>query len=517
VHHRIIARNIFSTWIGYVSTLLIGFLLSPFIVHHLGTTGYGVWTLIVSLTGYFGMLDLGLRQSVGRFVAHHVALDDSESVNRTLSTAIAMLAGGGLVVLLATGFLVANFSTAFRIEHAYETSARIALLIAGIQICIALPMSVFSTILMSLERFDIMTGVTVTGAIIRATLVVVLLKMGYGLPALATVTLVVSSCEYTAGMIWAKALYSPLRLAWRYVDLSTARELFGFGLYRFLWIISNQVIFYTDSVVIGMLLSVSAITYYAIAGSLINYARNLVAFPTDTFFPAASRLHAKNDKAGLRELQILGSQIDLLIGLPLCVGLLFFGRPFISLWMGKEYASSWYILAILTIPQFTSMSQYISGQILLGMARHKMLAYLAMAEAATNLALSIILIRQFGVIGVAWGTAIPHLISTGVILPLYTLRAIGLDSTEYFLRAYQRPVLCAVPFAFICYGVIRFAEPSSWLLLAFEVAFVCGCFGIMVYFWCLTPSRRVWIRHRAWNLFSGPAVSAGVQVGPRRD
>lgn len=507
----------FSTWLGYVSTLLIGFLLSPFIVHHLGATGYGVWTLIVSLTGYFGMLDLGLRQSVGRFVARYVGLEDSESVNRTLSTAVAMLAAGGVVVLIATGVLIANFSTAFRVEHSYQASAKIALLIAGIQICVALPMSVFSTILMSHERFDIMTGVTVTGAIIRATSVVVLLNMGYGLAALAAVTLVVSSCEYTAGVIWAKILYPALRPSWRYVDFSTAKELFGFGLYRFLWIISNQVIFYTDSVVIGMFLNVSAITYYAIAGSLINYARNLVSFPTDTFFPATSRLHAKNDMAGLRELQILGSKIDVLIGLPLCVGLLFFGKQFISLWMGKEYASSWHILAVLIIPQFTSMSQYISGLTLLGMGRHKILAYLAMAEAFTNLVLSIILIRQFGVIGVAWGTAIPHLISTAVIIPLYTLRALELDPAEYFRQAYLRPVLCALPFALICYGVTRFAEPSSWLLLAFEVAFVCGCFGGMVYLWCLTPSQRLWIRQRPWNVFSGASVPAEAQVGPGRD
>src|ERR1019366_9982088 len=75
---RTITRNVLSTWSGYVATLLIGFFLAPFIVHRLGNTGYGVWTLVVSLTGYFGLLDLGLRQSVGRFVAHHVALQDHD-------------------------------------------------------------------------------------------------------------------------------------------------------------------------------------------------------------------------------------------------------------------------------------------------------------------------------------------------------------------------------------------------------------------------------------------------------
>jgi len=37
-------------------TMVVGFLMSPFVVHHLGNTGYGIWTLILSFCGYFGML-----------------------------------------------------------------------------------------------------------------------------------------------------------------------------------------------------------------------------------------------------------------------------------------------------------------------------------------------------------------------------------------------------------------------------------------------------------------------------
>ena len=58
---RVILRNIFSNWTGYLITILVGFFLAPFVLHHLGNTGYGVWTLVLSLTGYFGLLDLGIR------------------------------------------------------------------------------------------------------------------------------------------------------------------------------------------------------------------------------------------------------------------------------------------------------------------------------------------------------------------------------------------------------------------------------------------------------------------------
>src|SRR4051794_39070442 len=107
MHLKTILRNILSTWAGYVVTLLVGFVLAPIIVHRLGSTRYGVWTLVVSLTGYFGILDLGLRQSVGRFVARYMALQDEENVNRTISNAIAMLGAAGVLGFLGT--VIANF------------------------------------------------------------------------------------------------------------------------------------------------------------------------------------------------------------------------------------------------------------------------------------------------------------------------------------------------------------------------------------------------------------------------
>ena len=53
-----VLRNIFSNWASYLVTAVVGFFLAPYVVHQLGNTGYGLWTLVLSLTGYFGLLTL---------------------------------------------------------------------------------------------------------------------------------------------------------------------------------------------------------------------------------------------------------------------------------------------------------------------------------------------------------------------------------------------------------------------------------------------------------------------------
>lgn len=509
MHLRVILRNIFSNWASYLVTAVIGFLMSPVVVHSLGNTGYGLWTLVLSLTGYFGLLDLGIRSSVGRFVVRHLALNDQEKVNRTVSTAGAILAAGGILALLATLVVLQFFFASFKIEPGYEASGRMAFLITGINMACILPMSIFSAVLIALERYDILSGITISAELLRATLVVTSLKLGYGLVALASIALLITVLQYSAMAFSAKALHRPLKLSPALIDRSTFRELFGFGIYRFIWIVAGQLIFYSDSVVIGIFLGAGFITSFAIAGSLINYGRSVVSLVTDTLVPTAARLDAKQDLAGLQKLLIVGTRMAMIVAFPICIGLLFLGKQFIGLWMGKSYVGAAVFLTVLTIPQFGSLSQYVSALILAGMAKHKVLAYLVFAEGIANLLLSIFLVKRIGLIGVAWGTVIPALICTSVIVPAYTLRTLKVSARDYLVQAYLRPVICAIPVAALAYALSVLVENPTWALFAAEAAAVSGLFALLAFFFCLDSKQRASATQTLGSFFRREAVAHG--------
>jgi O-antigen/teichoic acid export membrane protein len=385
--------------------------------------------------------------------------------------------------------VVTFFFDSFHVEPQYQISGKLALWITGFNVACILPLGVFSSVLIAMERYDVLSGVAIVSELVRAMLVVACLKQGYGLLSLAVIMLFLTAAQYSTLAILVKALHRPLRLRLRFVDRETIRSLFSFGIYRFVWIISNQVIFYSDSVVIGIFLGAGAITPYAIAGSLINYGRNIVSLVTDTFFPSAIRMDARKDLDGLRRLLIMGTRMALLLILPICIGFLFLGKQFITLWMGKEYASSAVFLAVLTIAQFGSMSQYVSINVLSAMAKHRILAYLVLGEGIANLALSIILVRKIGLVGVAWGTVIPNLVSS-VIVPIYTLRVLDLGWWEYLTGAFVRPVLCALPMVAIAALFYSRAEHLSWLLFGGEVLTLCAAFWFFGFFFCIDASHR---------------------------
>ena len=87
-HARRIVQNIFSNWFALAITTLVGFFLSPYVVHHLGNVTYGVWVLTLSFVSYMNLLDLGLRNAVSRYVTAGAAQGKHQDSSEAISAAL---------------------------------------------------------------------------------------------------------------------------------------------------------------------------------------------------------------------------------------------------------------------------------------------------------------------------------------------------------------------------------------------------------------------------------------------
>src|SRR6266853_2852940 len=72
----------------------------PFIVHSLGDRMYGIWALVATLVGYYGLLDLGLSSAVSRYLAAALGAGNQEQCNRVFNTSLRIFAALGVVVLV---------------------------------------------------------------------------------------------------------------------------------------------------------------------------------------------------------------------------------------------------------------------------------------------------------------------------------------------------------------------------------------------------------------------------------
>ena len=59
-----ILKNSFLNSTGFDFTAAVTFFITPFVVHRLGNELYGIWELVIGLTGYLGLLKFGMRTAI---------------------------------------------------------------------------------------------------------------------------------------------------------------------------------------------------------------------------------------------------------------------------------------------------------------------------------------------------------------------------------------------------------------------------------------------------------------------
>lgn len=462
-------KNVTATWLGLLVHATVAFFLSPFILHRLGDAAFSVWILVFALTGYFGLLDLGIRSAIVKYIAKFTALHDSEQLSRYLSTSTAFYTAIAVLISLATtaGFFYLHLL--FRIPAETLASARMLLLLSGGGIAITFPLTVFVGVLEGLQKFAWLQLSQIGITLLRAVLIVVALMSGGGLLAIGTVTVATNVLSYLIFTCIALCAL-PVRLSMQHIEWGAFREMAGYGVFAFAILAAEKLRFQSDAMVIGALVSATAITSFSIAARLVEYSSYAVRSMSQIFMPMSSQFHAAGDWARLRRTFVAGNRASAFIIFPLCIALVVMGKSIIEAWVGVRYVASYSILVLLIVPRTLYLAQSTSIRILLGMGRHRVLASVLLLEGGVNLLLSLLLARRFGVIGVAWGTAIPLACTSLFFLPQHLCHVLDMPLRRFLNRAYRLPLVLGAFQAAVLWFVSREFPVHGYAGVLLEIA-----------------------------------------------
>lgn len=476
---RRIANNIFSNWLALGVTMGAAFFVTPFVVHRLGNIAYGVWVLVVSLNSYMGLLDLGLRGAVTRYVSKGFSQQNHAESGGTVSGALWIRLWISAIIVLAGLVFAAVFTRVFQIPFELQRDARLAILVTGTSLGISLTCGVFAGVLAGLHRWNQLSFVSVLQTSIRVAGIVWLLSHGNGILALSIWELVSATVANSLLIVLCFHTYPELKIRLGRPDHDTLRKLWNYSFYVFVINVAVQLVYYTDNLVVGAFAGAVAVTLYAIGGSLIGYARQVVGSMTATFMPLASTFESQGNNRNLRRLLIHGTRAALIVSLPIELVLFVRGATFISLWIGPQYAHpSATVLRILLISLIVSAGSAAAGGIVYGMEKHRPVALWAILEGFTNLGLSIFLVRRIGIYGVAWGTTIPSVLVEVLLWPPYICRLVKIGMGEYFWQTWLRTGLAALPFAIGCCLTEQFWPAANLTHFFAQVAAVLPLFGL---------------------------------------
>jgi O-antigen/teichoic acid export membrane protein len=495
-----LVQSIASNWASLAVNIAISFFLAPFVVNKLGSTWYGIWAVVMQFTGYLYLMDFGVRESVIRYTSKYMARKQGRRLNQILTVAFGVYGPITVLTLIASVTLAWAAPYMFQMDAEHYPAARWTILLVGITIAQTFISNVFLGILLGLQRWAINNLVGITIALIRTAVIVVALKAGHGIVALATIQLGGSIVSGIVSAILASRYLHQLGTSIRIVRISAKRfralasRVFRYGLFVFLGNIGQKIIVASDAIIIAIFMKMSSVTYYAIAGSLIDPLRSLLASTALVFAPIASKLHATGNRQQLGKTAISGSKLILVIALPVVLTYMILGRTFIGLWMGPEFSQpSGAVLMILAWAMLASTPSFVLSMLLYGISQHNISAYLKLIEAAVNLILSIVLAQHFGIIGVALGTAIPHTIVSLVVLPYLTCRAIGLPLRKLYAGVFTGPLLAALPLIAAELWVHNYVQIKGLIPFFAIMAIICAIYALSVYLLALDREERTWV------------------------
>jgi len=483
-----ILKNVGSSWSALAMNVLVGIFLSPFILHRLGDAAYGIWVLIFSVTGYYGLFDLGIRSSIIRYVSKYTATGDHAKLKQFVNTAIFSYTGIGLVSLALTASLSSSVEHLFKIPPEMHSQARLLLLMVGASVSLGFPLGVFGGMLEGLQRFYILNWTSIGSTLLRAALIVYYLNRGHGLVtvALITVALPVLS-SILRGIIVFRLCPVPLGL--RYVDKESFRHMATYGGTTFLVIVAGRLRFRTDELVLGRMMSTVAITYFSIGARIVDYAQEFVSSLAQIFVPMSSQSEAKGDVDRLRKVYIAGNRVCALLILPITVILILLGKHVIRIWVGARYIPTSYpVLVVLIIPFTLMLMQSASARMLFGIGKHQSMAKVALIEGIANLILSIALVPPLGVLGDALGTAVPLSCTFLLFVPRHLKKQLGVPVSSFVRQAYLLPLLLNLPLLGVVWLANTFFTPRNLIQLVLEIGAAFLIYGIGV-LWAYKTGR----------------------------
>src|ERR1035441_1766465 len=258
INKRQIIKNVSTSWFSLGVNVVLGLALSPFIVHRLGDTAFGIWVLILSITGYYGLFDLGIGSSVIRFVSKFTATGEHEELAKVINTSLFTYSCIGVMCMLVTLVMASQVDRWFHVPPEFLGTTRWLLVMVGAAVALGFPFGIFGGFLEGLQSFYILNWTNVVANLLRAVLIVVALRHGKGIVAVALITVTLPLLASIARGFIALRL-CPVPFGFKYVDRSPFRQIANYSGITFIIMIASQLKFKTDEIVIGSFMSLAAI------------------------------------------------------------------------------------------------------------------------------------------------------------------------------------------------------------------------------------------------------------------
>ena len=413
---------------------IIGLLYTPFMLRMMGPNEYGLYSLAASVVAYLTVLDLGFANSIIRYTAKFRAENKQKEQDEMFGMFFILYCCISLLTLIVGICIYFHVDSLFgeKMTIADMDKIRIMILLMIFNLAFTFPMSIWGSIITAYEKFIFQKLINIVRVILNPLVMVMLLLMGY-----KAIAMVVVITLFNVITLCINAWYcrKKLHIRIRYARFKWCffQEIMIYSFFIFLNAIMDRAYWSFGQLILGMYVGTYAVAVYAVAIQLISLFMNFSTAISGVFLPKITHLVSKRgNEENISSLFIRIGRIQFIIMGLILTGFLLFGKLFISLWAGENYMDAYPIASILFIALLFPLTQNLGLTILQARNQLKFCSFLYLLEALCCVAISLLLVKKYGGLGCAIGTAIVLIVGQVIVLNIYYFKKVQINIHKYW-------------------------------------------------------------------------------------
>ena len=406
---------------GNAVPALVALATVPFLIRGLGLEGFGIVTLISSIVGYFGVLDINLSAGSIRYLSHYHAQNDRERFAETFWFGFIFYTALGLTgCILLFAFAHPLLSFFFNASDVPAEQTLQALQLAGLGFLFSQWQNYLMIVPQALQRYDrAAQGEAFFGVMVNIISAVVAMT-GSGIAYVIGARITVSAL-HSLWLVWLLSqLHLDLKPVWP--RRSIAGDLTGFSAYAYLSRIASLLHQHADKLIIGAIAGPQALTFYAVPSQLASRILGLTYRLSSVIYPRVAALAALDESVQLRRMYLDVTRLLTYINVAVLGIIALTGEEFLRRWVGAEFVDGSYpVLLLVTLGLLMDSLTNIPSMVNDGLGYPRVTGSFALVRGLLGVPLVFIGTQSGGILG----AAAAHLLASAVMTVIFLIYVHG--------------------------------------------------------------------------------------------
>ena len=454
---------------------LIPIFYTPVMLSLLGQNEYGLYKLSSSVTGYLGLISLGIGAAVTRYLIKAKTEEGQEAEERMLGLFLLIFRFIAVVAFIFGLILIVNLDIWYADSLNADEMRRMQILVF-LMVCnmsLSFSMSPYLSIVTAREKYIFYQWMSILNTCIVPILSLVALYMGYASIGLAVVSLAVA---FVVRVVYSIYVTKSLGITPRYknLPLHCLKEIMMFSFWIFVGNVVGQLYNTTDTLMIGAIpaLATVAVAVYNIGNTFNSIILGITTGLSNLLVPRTNRMvfsGATNEE--LTDYSILVGRLQCYVLSFFVAGFVLFGKPFIHFYVGDGYLDAYWVALCVIIPNMIPLVQSVCLSIVVAKNQHRFRSLMYLGIAILNVIGTWFVLHEWGIIGAAFVTGLALIVGNGFVMNWYYWKKTGLMIGRFWLQVLKVSLIPVVLCVLFIPLVYIFDFYNVWNLIAGIVFF----------------------------------------------